>query len=120
MLARIWLPRRGCGRNRARRGCVGLTSRADSVRTRLPRVPATHADAASDDLHTGSVIDMKCILVVNAGSSSVKFQVFALEGPEGLEPFIRGEMDGDRSRPRLRAGQARHGIGRSSILGKCT
>jgi len=49
------------------------------------------------------VIDMKCILVVNAGSSSVKFQVFALEGPEGLEPFIRGEMDGIGSRPRLRA-----------------
>ena len=46
---------------------------------------------------------MKCILVVNAGSSSVKFQVFALEGPEGLEPFIRGEMDGIGSRPRLRA-----------------
>jgi acetate kinase len=46
---------------------------------------------------------MKCILVVNAGSSSVKFQVFALEGPDGLEPFIRGEMDGIGSRPRLRA-----------------
>ena len=30
---------------------------------------ATHVDAASDDLHAGSVIDMKCILVVNAGSS---------------------------------------------------
>jgi len=46
---------------------------------------------------------MKCILVVNAGSSSVKFQVFALEGTEGLEQFIRGEIDGIGSRPRLRA-----------------
>jgi len=46
---------------------------------------------------------MKCILVVNAGSSSVKFQVFALEGAQGLEQLIRGEMDGIGSRPRLRA-----------------
>ena len=59
--------------------------------------------AAPDDLHARSVIDMKCILVVNAGSSSVKFQVFALEGTEGLEQFIRGEIDGIGSRPRLRA-----------------
>jgi acetate kinase len=46
---------------------------------------------------------MQSILVVNAGSSSVKFQVFALKGAERLEQAIRGEFDGIGSRPRLRA-----------------
>lgn len=46
---------------------------------------------------------MKSILVVNAGSSSVKFQVFAVDGADKLDQSIRGEMDGIGSRPRLRA-----------------
>jgi acetate kinase len=45
---------------------------------------------------------MDTILVVNAGSSSVKFQVFAIEG-EGLRRQIKGQMDGIGTRPRLRA-----------------
>jgi acetate kinase len=46
---------------------------------------------------------MDTILVVNAGSSSVKFQVFAVEGTTGLQRQIKGQMDGIGSRPRLRA-----------------
>jgi acetate kinase len=46
---------------------------------------------------------MDTILVVNAGSSSVKFQVFAVDGDSRLTRQIKGQMDGIGSRPRLRA-----------------
>jgi len=46
---------------------------------------------------------MDTVLVVNAGSSSVKFQVFALEAGGGLSRRIKGQMDGIGTRPRLRA-----------------
>ncbi len=46
---------------------------------------------------------MDTILVVNAGSSSVKFQVFAIEGEGKLRRQIKGQIDGIGSRPRLRA-----------------
>ena len=46
---------------------------------------------------------METILVVNAGSSSVKFQVFRADGNGRLERLIKGQMDGIGSRPRLRA-----------------
>jgi acetate kinase len=46
---------------------------------------------------------MDSILVVNAGSSSVKFQVFAIDGDGRLRRQIKGQMDGIGSRPRLRA-----------------
>jgi acetate kinase len=46
---------------------------------------------------------MDTILVVNAGSSSVKFQVFSLESDGGLTRRIKGQMDGIGTRPRLRA-----------------
>jgi acetate kinase len=46
---------------------------------------------------------MDAILVINAGSSSLKFQVFAT-GPSGdLDCLVKGQMDGIGSRPRLRA-----------------
>lgn len=45
---------------------------------------------------------MDTILAVNAGSSSLKFQLFGIEGSE-LRCRIRGQMDGIGSRPRLRA-----------------
>ena len=49
---------------------------------------------------------MDTILVVNAGSSSVKFQVFAA-GPRGdPERQIKGQIDGIGVRPRLRASAA--------------
>ena len=46
---------------------------------------------------------MDTILVVNAGSSSVKFQGFATDGKGGLERLIKGQMDGIGTRPKLRA-----------------
>jgi acetate kinase len=46
------------------------------------------------------------ILVVNAGSSSVKFQVFAVEPAADLKRQIKGQMDGIGVRPRLRASDA--------------
>jgi acetate kinase len=49
------------------------------------------------------VIAVDTILVVNAGSSSVKFQIFAVEGEGKLRRHIKGQMDGIGSRPRLRA-----------------
>jgi len=49
------------------------------------------------------VIAMDTILIVNAGSSSVKFQIFTVEGDGGLRRQIKGQMDGIGSRPRLRA-----------------
>jgi acetate kinase len=49
------------------------------------------------------VIAMDTILVVNAGSSSVKFQVFAVDGDGRLHRQLKGQMDGIGSRPRLRA-----------------
>src|SRR6516164_1161437 len=42
---------------------------------------------------------MDTILVVNAGSSSVKFQVFDVDGGKGL----KGQMSGIGTRPRLKA-----------------
>lgn len=46
---------------------------------------------------------MDPILVVNAGSSSVKFQVFEVDDQNNLKRLVRGQMDGVGSRPRLRA-----------------
>src|SRR5262245_15253348 len=48
---------------------------------------------------------MDTVLVVNAGSSSVKFQVFAVEAG-ALKRRIKGQMDGVGTRPRLRASGA--------------
>ena len=46
---------------------------------------------------------MDTVLVVNAGSSSVKFQVFRADDNGGLERLIKGQVDGVGTRPRLRA-----------------
>jgi acetate kinase len=46
---------------------------------------------------------MDTILVVNAGSSSLKFQVFAVGAASDLECLVKGQMDGIGTRPRLRA-----------------
>jgi acetate kinase len=45
---------------------------------------------------------MEAILVVNAGSSSLKFQLFSVDRHR-LERRVRGQMDGIGVRPRLRA-----------------
>jgi acetate kinase len=46
---------------------------------------------------------MEALLVVNAGSSSLKFQLFAIEPPQGLTRLLKGQVDGIGVRPRLRA-----------------
>jgi acetate kinase len=49
---------------------------------------------------------MDAILVVNAGSSSVKFQLYAVEGA-ALDRRLRGQLDGIGVRPRLHAKDGR-------------
>ena len=49
---------------------------------------------------------MQTILVVNAGSSSVKFQVFGIGTTAHLKQLVRGQVDGIGVRPRLRAKNA--------------
>jgi acetate kinase len=46
---------------------------------------------------------MNALLVVNSGSSSVKFQVFRADRGRGLERVIKGQMSGIGVQPRLRA-----------------
>ena len=55
-------------------------------------------------LHSGS--NMDTILVVNAGSSSLKFQAFEVSAPEQLTCVVKGQLDGIGTRPRLRAGKS--------------
>jgi len=44
---------------------------------------------------------MDTILVVNAGSSSVKFQLFGVEVNGALRRLIKGQIDGIGTKPRL-------------------
>ena len=70
-----------------------LTSRADSVRTRMAScaVAVLYADARRAHRGAaGGVTAMDTILVVNAGSSSVKFQVFGIERTRGLDAPDQG------------------------------
>jgi acetate kinase len=46
---------------------------------------------------------MNAILIVNAGSSSVKFQIFDASGDGMLQRRIKGQIDGIGTRPHLRA-----------------
>src|SRR5262252_437365 len=43
------------------------------------------------------------ILVLNAGSSSIKFQLFAVERDAGLTRRLKGQIDGIGTRPHLLA-----------------
>jgi acetate kinase len=43
------------------------------------------------------------ILVLNAGSSSIKFQLFAVSDDNGLARRLKGQIDGIGTRPKLRA-----------------
>jgi len=57
---------------------------------------------------------MDTILVVNAGSSSVKFQVFGLAAAGDPQRLIKGQFDGIGTRPRLRA----EGRDKASLIDK--
>jgi acetate kinase len=45
----------------------------------------------------------KFILVINAGSSSLKFSLFSLAAAGALDPVVRGQVDGIGTRPHLTA-----------------
>jgi acetate kinase len=49
----------------------------------------------------GGVTAMSAVLVVNAGSSSVKFQIFDVAAADKLRRLIKGQVDGIGTRPRL-------------------
>jgi acetate kinase len=55
---------------------------------------------------------MDALLIVNAGSSSLKFQVFAADRREELRRLVKGQIDGIGTRPRLRA----EGVNRSTLI----
>ena len=86
---------------------VILTSRADSDprphgllrgRRALCRCPTPQSDRHR------RVNAMDVVLVINAGSSSLKFQVFGIDGQDRtLDCLVKGQMDGVGTRPRLRA-----------------
>ena len=46
---------------------------------------------------------MDTILVVNAGSSSVKFQIFGIEDAREIKRLVKGQIDGIGTQPRLAA-----------------
>src|SRR3974390_406673 len=46
---------------------------------------------------------MDTILIVNAGSSSLKFQLFAIDAERDLKCLVKGQVEGIGTRPRLRA-----------------
>ena len=53
---------------------------------------------------------METILTINAGSSSLKFQVFATDGSKELRRLIKAQMDGVGTRPRLYAQGAERNV----------
>jgi acetate kinase len=55
---------------------------------------------------------MDTILIVNAGSSSVKFQVYEMAAGGALKRLIKGQMDGIGTLPRLRA----HGADQKTVI----
>jgi acetate kinase len=59
--------------------------------------------AAKQSAPARGVIAMDAILVVNAGSSSVKFQIFDQKATGDPQRLIKGQFDGIGTRPRLRA-----------------
>ena len=86
---------------------VVLTSRADSARSRMAsccgcRPPCRCPPAQSADRRRVTAMDT--ILVVNAGSSSVKFQVFAVDGEGRLRAADQGP-DGWHRKPAAAARQ---------------
>jgi acetate kinase len=61
------------------------------------------SSATEQGTFTNRLMPMDTILVVNAGSSSVKFQIFGLASSGDPQHLIKGQIDGIGTRPRLRA-----------------
>ena len=99
----------GRGGDRARRTRADHPDLARRFRARAHGVlRGRSALCACAPRHRGAAGGVGCaamdtILVVNAGSSSVKFQVFETDGTSALKRLIKGQMDGIGVRPRLRA-----------------
>ena len=86
-----------------------LTSRADDVRTRIAScaVAALYAHNRAPQRRGGGVTAMAdTLLVVNAGSSSIKFQLFEVAAGDRLELEFRGQMEGIGTQPHLIAKDA--------------
>jgi acetate kinase len=58
---------------------------------------------------------MDVILVVNAGSSSLKFQAFEIGSSKNLKCLVKGQIDGVGTRPRMRAENSE----RAPLIDKC-
>ena len=83
-----------------------LTSRADNVRTRMASCAVATLLAHSQTRETadpGLSAMSDTILVVNSGSSSIKFQLFAVGPGNQLERRMKGQFEGIGTRPRLLA-----------------
>ena len=76
-----------------------LTSRADNVRTRM----ASCAVAAlyAHNRQAAAMSRGETLLVVNAGSSSIKFQLFRVGDAQRLELAFKGQMEGIGTQPHL-------------------
>src|SRR5690606_867323 len=81
----------------------GFGARSDDVLCGRGSLCECKAPAGSNNCR---VIVMDTILIVNAGSSSAKFQVFSVDGEGELRREIKGQLDGIGTRPRLRASGA--------------
>ena len=101
----------GGGHRARRRVPIALTSRADKPMGRM----ASCAIALLLARKTKGIPDMTHVIpVLNAGSSSVKFSVFAVAG-DGLRPLFHGAVRRDRDRaPLLRPGRGRRDDGRGT------
>src|SRR5207253_5004332 len=103
----------GRSRHRARRARPGDPDVASRLCPHQDGVMRGGVDlcgcSPQDHGSAGSVTTMRTVLVVNAGSSSVKFQVFGIARDRDIQPLIRGEMEGIGVRPRLRARDASDG-----------
>ena len=80
-----------------------LTSRADSLMARLAScaVAAAGRERAPRKCREGGGVN-DAILVLNAGSSSIKFLLFA-ERNGALDPVVRGQIEGMHTAPRFAA-----------------
>ena len=81
-----------------------LTSRADHVRTRMAScaVAALYSRTARwPSSRSGPEPMSETILVVNAGSSSIKFQLFSVGAGDQLQRLLKGQIEGIGVHPHL-------------------
>ena len=83
---------------------VILTSRADNLRTRMASCAVAMLLASQPEgerADPGLSAMTETILVVNAGSSSIKFQLFDVGAYDQLKRRLQGQIEGIGTRPRL-------------------